>query len=69
MAQEQDARLDSLEAAVARMELRLAAVPGGQCNADRPHPNQQVYMRGPNIYACQCGMNYKKDGVGGLVEA
>jgi len=69
MAQAQDSRLDALEDALQRIENRLSATPGGRCSALRPHPDQLVYMRGPNHYACQCGQIYKKDGSGGLMEA
>lgn len=40
----------------------------GQCTAGRPHPNQLVYLRGPNQYHCTCGAVYVKDGAGGLKE-
>lgn len=61
-------RLEGLEVNIAQLASRLAAVPGGQCNSKSPHPNQLVYMRGPNHYACQCGKIYKKDGAGGLMD-
>ena len=64
-----DIRTARMEEAIERLGQRLSNTPGGQCTAAMPHPNQLVYMRGPNIYACQCGQSYKKDGTGGLTEA
>jgi len=46
--------------------LRMSAQPGAQCSADLPHPDGLVYLRGPDHYACRCGMLYKKDGKGSL---
>ena len=71
----QAASIEELEASVVEltnqvraMEVRLSATPGGQCTAEFPHPDQLVFMRGPNHYACPCGKYYKKDGAGGLRE-
>lgn len=64
----QSDRLDALEAQMQTVLDRVSVVPGGQCSAERPHPNKLVFMRGPNHYACECGQLYAKDGKGGLQE-
>ncbi len=43
----------------------VAQVP--RCSIDNPH-DTMVYQRGPNVYHCRCGQNYRKDGQGGLME-
>jgi len=37
-----------------------------QCRADYPHDAKLRYQRGPNVYVCECGKRYEKDGKGGL---
>lgn len=55
-------RISLLEAAT-----RVSADYGtAGCTAERPHPGQLVYLRGPNRYDCPCGKSYLKDGAGGL---
>lgn len=65
---ELEVSLGILEATVARLEARLGSTAGGMCSAQYPHPDRLVYQRGANTYSCDCGMLYRKDGVGGLLE-
>lgn len=40
-----------------------------QCRAEYPHEGKLRYQRGPNVYVCECGQRYVKDGQGGLRDA
>jgi len=77
MAEAQDlagvvAALGALGRRMDTMEQRMQVAPGGQCSAAYPHPDRLVFIRGTgpagNHYACSCGMLYRKDGQGGLLE-
>lgn len=39
------------------------------CRAEYPHEGKLRYHRGPNVYVCECGQRYIKDGAGGLRDA
>lgn len=56
------ARLSNLEKVV------QAATPGLRCTAASPHHGKLVFQRGDNVYHCECGKQYRKDGKGGLQE-
>lgn len=57
-----EARMVTLGNTVEQLAAKIAADPDQQCTAENPHPGQLSYQRGPNIYACLCGMRYAKDG-------
>ena len=61
--------LEDLAVRLERLERRLDGNLAALCTAEFPHPNDLVFMRGPNVYQCQCGQRYVKDGKGGLREA
>jgi len=64
---ELEAKLNELDAAMMILGTRLA-VQSQRCAPELPHPNRVSFMRGPNLYVCECGQVYEKDGKGGLKE-
>jgi len=77
MAQEQDvaqlaALLEDFRIRFDRMEQRMQGSATAQCSAEYPHPDRLVFIRGGpaqgNHYVCTCGMMYRKNGQGGLME-
>jgi len=60
----QNQRLDALEDSVTR----LTAAGMERCTQEYPHPEGLSWRGAALGYLCKCGMRYRKDGLGGLVE-
>jgi len=63
----QAAQIEELTTRIEALEARGPS-PGGRCSSVLPHVGRLSFMRGPNLYMCECGQVYRKDGVGGLME-
>jgi len=57
----------ALQREVDLINARLQTQLRNQCVETRPH-DMMVFQRGANVYLCECGMVYRKDGKGGLLE-